>query len=273
MNRCEPDRGHSLADGRILQRVSDGVATVTINNPEKHNAMSLDMWHALGEAVDISVANQTVRVILLTGAGRKAFISGADIGEFETQRYDARSTERYASRGDATLSALERCRKPTIACIEGFCLGGGLLVAMLADIRIAAEGSQYGIPAARLGVAYGYLGLERLVSLVGPSRARLMMYTGDRIDAAEALRIGLVDEVVPCADLHSRIHDLAKTIIGNAPLSIAASKITIEQILRDPSDRDIQAIDAINARCADSDDFREGRRAFAEKRKPVFHGR
>jgi len=143
---------------------------------------------------------------------------------------------------------------------------------MLADIRIAAEGSQFGIPAARLGVAYGYLGLKRLVSLVGPSRARLMMYTGMRIDAAEALRIGLVDQVVPHADLRTHTRQLAQTILDNAPLSIAASKITIEQILRDPADRNMQAIDAINAQSADSEDFCEGRRAFVERRKPIFRG-
>jgi enoyl-CoA hydratase len=272
MNRHETRQGRSLADGKILQHASGGLAVVTVNNPEKHNAMSLDMWRALGEAVDIATADETVRVILLTGAGGKAFISGADIDEFETQRDDARSTEQYASRGSATLSALRRCRIPTIACIDGFCLGGGLLVAMLADIRIAAEGSQYGIPAARLGVAYGYPGLELLVSLVGPSRARLITYTGERIDAAEALRIGLVDRVVPRTDLQFRTRELAQTIIDNAPLSIAASKITIEQIMRNPGDRDTLAIDRINARCADSEDFREGRRAFAERRKPVFHG-
>lgn len=273
MNLNETRDAKPFADGKILRRFIDGIAVVTINNPEKHNAMSLDMWHALGEAVDGAAADEAVRVVLLTGAGGKAFISGADISEFETHRHDASSTRQYARGGGAMLAALEQCKKPTVACIEGFCLGGGLLVAMLADIRIAAEGSQFGIPAAKLGVAYGYTGLERLVSLVGPSRARLLMYTGMRIEAEEALRIGLVDQVVPRADLWTHARQLAETIAGNAPLSIVASKITIEQVLRDPVDRDLGLVDAIDAKCTNSEDFREGRRAFAEKRKPVFQGR
>jgi len=146
-------------------------------------------------------------------------------------------------------------------------------VAMLADIRIAAADSQFGIPAARLGIAYGYDGLKHLVSLVGPSWARLLMYTGMRIDSAEAGRIGLVDRVVPDAELWNATLDIARTISGNAPLAIQAAKITIAQILKDPCDRDMKAIKQIGVACMDSEDFREGRRAFMAKRKPQFQGR
>jgi enoyl-CoA hydratase/carnithine racemase len=146
-------------------------------------------------------------------------------------------------------------------------------VAMLADIRIAADHSQFGIPAAKLGIAYGYDGLKHLVSLVGPSWARLLMYTGMRIDSAEALRIGLVDRVVPDAELWSTTTEIAHTISGNAPLAIQAAKITIAQVLKDPDRRDMDAIKAIGNACMDSEDFREGRRAFMEKRKPQFKGR
>src|SRR6202035_2755075 len=163
--------------------------------------------------------------------------------------------------------------KPVIASIRGFCLGGGMQVAMMADIRIVSDNSQFGIPAAKLGIAYGYDGLKNLVSLVGPSWARLLMYTGMRIDAAEAQRIGLVDRVVPDAELWDATMAIARTISGNAPLAIQAAKITIAQVLQDPGERDMDAIKQAGIACMDSEDFREGRRAFMEKRKPEFRGR
>jgi enoyl-CoA hydratase len=261
-----------LADGKILCSTLDGVGTVTFNNPAKRNAMSLDMWVALGEAVNGLAADPQVRVIILAGAGGKAFISGADIGQFEELRHNAEAAEQYALRSIAARKALDDCLKPTIACIDGFCLGGGLLVAMLADIRVAAETSRFGIPAAKLGVAYGYHGLERLVTLVGPSRARLLMFTGMQIGAAEAFKIGLVDQVVGASDLWRHTMQLAQTIADNAPLAVTAAKVTIAQILKDAACRDIEAVKAVEMLCANSDDFREGHRAFMEKRRPVFHG-
>jgi enoyl-CoA hydratase len=273
LNQPSVQRSLSFADGRILKDTREGVGTITFNNPAKHNAMSLEMWEALGDAIDALVADADVRVIILAGAGGKAFISGADISQFEELRHDAGATEKYALRSIAARKALEDCPKPTIAGINGFCIGGGLLVAMLADIRVAAEGSQFGIPAAKLGVAYGYQGLERLVSLVGPSRARLLMYTGMRIDADDAHKIGLVDQVVDPTDLWAHTMALARTIAENAPLAVAAAGITIAQILKDAGCRDMEAVKRIEARCSDSEDFREGRRAFMEKRRPVFRGR
>lgn len=261
-----------LADGKILCSTLDGVGTVTFNNPAKRNAMSLDMWVALGEAVNGLAADPQVRVIILAGAGGKAFISGADIGQFEELRHNAEAAEQYALRSAAARKALDDCPKPTIACIDGFCLGGGLLVAMLADIRVASDTSRFGIPAAKLGVAYGYHGLERLVTLVGPSRASLLMFTGMQIGAAEASKIGLVDQIVGASDLWRHTMQLAQTIADNAPLAVTAAKVTIAQILKDAACRDIEAVKAVEMQCANSDDFREGRRAFMEKRRPVFHG-
>ena len=211
--------------------------------------------------------------MILVGAGDKAFVSGADISQFEQNRHNAEASEEYSRRSAAQRALLADYPKPTIACIRGFCLGGGMQVAMLADIRIAAEDSQFGIPAARLGIAYGYDGLRHLVSLVGPSWARLLMYTGMRIDSAEALRVGLVDRVIPNAELWNATLDIARTIAGNAPLAIQAARITIAQVLKDPGDRDMHAIKEIATACMDSEDFREGRRAFMEKRKPQFRGR
>ena len=168
--------------------------------------MSLEMWEGLGHALIELRDNPDVRVVILVGAGDKAFVSGADISQFEKTRHNAAASEEYSKRSEAQRALLANYPKPTIACIRGFCLGGGMQVAMLADIRIASDNSQFGIPAAKLGIAYGYDGLKHLVSLVGPSWARLIMYTGMRIDSAEALRIGLVDRVLPDARIVGRDH-------------------------------------------------------------------
>jgi enoyl-CoA hydratase len=263
----------SYADGKILQKIDDGVGIITFNNPEKRNAMSLDMWEGVGSALIELRDDPNVRVVILTGAGDKAFVSGADISQFEKNRHNAEASEEYSRKSAAQRALLADYPKPIIASIRGFCLGGGMQVAMCADIRIASDNSQYGIPAARLGIAYGYDGLKNLVSLVGPSWARLIMYTGMRIDSAEALRIGLVDRVVPDAELWDATMEIARTISGNAPLAIKAAKITIAQVLKDPNERDMDAIKAISTACMDSEDFREGRTAFMEKRKPKFKGR
>src|SRR3954466_6415088 len=245
----------SFADGKILQRVDGGIGIVTFNNPEKRNAMSLDMWEGLGQALIELRDDPDVRVVILTGAGDKAFVSGADISQFEKTRHNAEASEEYSKRSAAQRALLAEYPKPTIACIRGFCLGGGMQVAMLADIRFAAENSQFGIPAAKLGIAYGYEGLRNLVSLVGPSWARLIMYTGMRIDSAEALRIGLVDRVLPDAGLWEATMEIARSIARNAPLAIKAAKITIAQVLRDPPHRDMDAIKAIGTLSVVSEAF------------------
>ena len=263
----------SYADGKILKSVADGVGVITFNNPQKRNAMSLDMWEGLGHALTELRDDPGVRVAIMVGAGDKAFVSGADISQFEKTRHNAQASEEYSKKSEAQRALLANYPKPIIACIRGFCLGGGMQVAMLADMRIAAEDSQFGIPAAKLGIAYGYDGLKHLVSLVGPSWARLIMYTGMKIDSAEAVRIGLVDRVVPDADLWETTMEIARTISGNAPLAIQAAKITIAQVLKDPDKRDMDAIKAIGTACMDSADFKEGRQAFMEKRKPQFRGR
>lgn len=263
----------SLAGGKILQTSANGVGIITFNNPEKRNAISLEMWEGLGHSLTNLRDDPAIRVVILRGAGDKAFVSGADISQFETERHNAAASEDYARRSAAQRALLASYPKPTIASINGFCLGGGLQIAMSADIRIAAANSQFGIPAARLGIAYGYDGLRNLVSLVGPSQARLLMYTGMRIEAAEAARIGLIDRIVADTDLQSATAEIAQTIAENAPLAVQAAKITIAEVLKDPSARDMEAVRRIGAACMDSEDFREGRRAFMEKRKPRFVGK
>src|SRR4051794_19896800 len=261
------------ADGKILKHTASGVGVITFNNPDKRNAMSLEMWEGFGEALTALRDDAAVRVVILRGAGGKAFVSGADISQFEKTRHNAAASEQYAKRSAAQRALLADYPKPTIACIDGFCLGGGMQVAMLADIRLASQGSQFGIPAAKLGIAYGYDGLKHLVSLVGPSWARLLLYTGMRIDAGEALRIGLVERVLPDGELWDAALEIARIISTNAPLAIRAAKLTIAQVLKDEGHRDMEAIRQIGIACMDSEDFREGRTAFMDKRKPRFKGR
>jgi enoyl-CoA hydratase len=261
------------AGGKMLAAKEDGIGLITFNQPEKRNAMSVEMWQGLAEILDEFVDDSSIRVVILTGAGTKAFVSGADISQFEKHRANADAQLEYDRMTSVGREKLKAFRKPTIARIRGYCLGGGLAIAMQADLRVAAADSQFGIPASRLSIAYGFDGLRSLVSLVGPAHARMILYTARRIDAAEAERIGLINKMVPDEDLNDAVLDIARTIADNAPLSIAASKFTINEVLKDPSDRDMGEIARLAKVCFDSEDYKEGRRAFAEKRAPVFNGR
>jgi enoyl-CoA hydratase/carnithine racemase len=263
----------AYADGKMLASVDDGVGLMIFNQPAKRNAMSVDMWAGLGEILDEFREDSAVRVLIMTGAGHKAFVSGADISQFEKQRANADAQmeyDRLTSAGRAKLAAFE---KPVIARIRGFCLGGGLGIAMQADLRIAAVDSEFGIPAAKLGIAYGFDMVRKLVDLVGPAHARMILYTGQRFDSAEAQRIGLINRMVPDTELSDVVIDLARTIADNAPLSVAASKVSVSNAMKDAADRDMEAMQRMTAACFDSADYREGRTAFMEKRSPRFQGR
>ena len=255
----------NFADGKVLLDTDSGVALVTFNNPEKRNAMTLAMWDGLVAALDAVAADRAVRAVVLTGAGAKAFVSGADISQFDRERADAAAQLEYDRRTSAARARLGACPLPVIARIRGFCLGGGLALALQADLRIAAEDSEFGIPAARLGLAYGKELVRQLVAVVGPAHARMLLYTGNRIGAREAERIGLVNQVVADADLSDTVLDLARTIADNAPLSVRAAKLAV-------AGDDPVAIDAAITACFDSADYREGRQAFAGKRAPRFRG-
>lgn len=261
------------ADGKMLAETEDGVGLITFNQPEKRNAMSVGMWHGLTDILGEFEADPSVRVVILTGAGTKAFVSGADISQFAANRADASAQLEYDKLTSAGRAKLAAFPKPVIARIRGYCLGGGLGIAMQADLRIAAEDSQFGIPAARLGIAYGWDMVSRLVSLVGQAHARTLLYTGERLDSAEAGRIGLVNRVVPDADLNETVLSLARSIADNAPLSVAAAKIAVNQTVRPESERDLAAVHAAVAACFDSADYTEGRTAFMDKRRPKFTGR
>ena len=261
------------AGGKILAQREEGFGRIVFNQPEKRNAMSVEMWDGMGAALDAFADDDGVRCVVLQGAGDKAFVSGADISQFEQRRSDANAQKEYDRLTSGGRAKLAGFRKPVIAQIRGFCMGGGLGIAMSADIRIASEDSQFGIPAAKLGIAYGFDMVRNLVALVGPAHAHMILMTGERFDAREAERIGLVNKVVPVDQLEATVAKLAATMAGNAPLSLIANKLTVRTVLRDPEDRDMEAVRAAYTACFDSADYREGRRAFMEKRKPVFTGR
>jgi enoyl-CoA hydratase/carnithine racemase len=261
------------AEGKMLSAVDDGVGLIIFNQPAKRNAMSVDMWEGLGAILDEFQEDSSVRVVILTGAGHKAFVSGADISQFEKQRSNADAQVEYDKLTSAGRAKLAEFPKPTIARIRGFCLGGGLGIALQADLRIAAEDSEFGIPAAKLGIAYGFDMVRKLVDLVGPAHARMILYTGTRFDAVEAERIGLINRVVPDVDLSDVVIDIARTVADNAPLSVAASKVSVANAVKDPGDRDMEQMKRMSAACFDSADYREGRTAFMEKRSPKFQGR
>jgi enoyl-CoA hydratase len=261
------------AGGKMLAVKDEGVGLITFNQPEKRNAMSLEMWTGFGEMLDEFREDDGVRVVILTGAGNKAFVSGADISQFEKNRSDANAQKEYdrlAGVGRAKYAAFP---KPIIARIRGFCLGGGLAIAMQADMRIAAVDSQFGIPAAKLSIAYAPDSVKKLIDLVGPAHARMILYTARRIDAAEAERIGLINKMVEDEALNEYVLDLARTIADNAPLSVAASKLTINEMLKDESKRDVAAMQRMMEVCFNSADYKEGRTAFMEKRAPRWVGR
>lgn len=258
---------------RLLVAVEDGVATVTFNNPAKHNPLSADVRQALPPLLRDLQASQEVRVVVLTGAGGKAFVSGADISEFAEQRTSPEARARFDRLMADTGRAWASLQKPVIAMIRGFCLGGGLLTAMQADIRVASDGSRFGIPAARLGLGYEFAGVEALLQLVGPAWTAEMLYTARQLDATEALRIGLVNHVVSGDALEDEVYGMAHAIAANAPLTVAACKVSIQQARRAAGQRDLDQAARMVEACFASDDYREGQRAFIEKRPPRFSGR
>jgi enoyl-CoA hydratase len=262
-----------LDTDKMIAEKDGAVGWVTFNNPERRNAMSLEMWSALATILDAYEADDEIRVIVMKGAGDKAFVSGADISQFEKERANADAAERYNQISNAGRQRLSNLEKPLIAMIRGFALGGGLAVAMAADLRIASSDSQFGIPAARLGIAYGADGLNRLYQLVGPSAALDILFSARRLPAEEALRIGLINRIVPAAELEATVRDYAANLAINAPLSMRASKLTIRELGKPPAERDQELLKKLMQQCFDSADYTEGRKAFMEKRKPVFTGR
>jgi enoyl-CoA hydratase/carnithine racemase len=262
----------ALNTEKMIAYKEDGVGWLTFNNPDRLNAVSMDMWQGVSDAMADFAADNDVRVAVLAGAGEKSFVSGADISEFAKNRDSAAAEENYRAVSASAHQAMASFEKPLLAMIKGYCIGGGVAVSLAADIRIAAEDSVFSVPAARLGLGYAFPGLNTLVGLVGPAMAKEIFFTARKFTAEEALAMGLINRVVARDELENTVRNYAGMIAENAPLTIRAAKATVAEVLKDPDKRDLAALDVKVKACFDSADFKEGRTAFMEKRKPNFIG-
>lgn len=253
--------------------VAGGVATVVFSNPPRMNAMTFDMWTSVPRTFAELDANPDVRVIVCKGDGEKAFISGADISQFEKLRGTVEAQFEYNKAVEAAYQAPLKAAKPVLASIRGICIGGGLGFAAACDLRICAEDAVFRMPAARLGLGYSPAGVRRFVNVLGAANTMEIFFTAKKFDAREALRMGFVSRVVPVAELEKATAEICALIAENAPLTVAAAKFAAQQALKDPADRDLaKAIKMVEA-CFASEDHKEGRKAFMEKRTPKFVGK
>jgi enoyl-CoA hydratase/carnithine racemase len=262
-----------LGTDKLIGRKDGAIGWMIFNNPERRNAVSTEMWQAIPGVLKAFEADPGIRVVVYTGAGDKAFVSGADISQFEDVRANREANEVYSARSATANRSMTRIAKPSIAMIKGYCIGGGLAVALTCDLRICSDDSRFAIPAARLGLGYGYDGLKTLTDVVGPAFAKEILFTARQFSADEALRIGLVNKVVPAGELEQTVRDYAATIGRNAPLTVRAAKMAVREALKDPDRRQLDEVSKAVDACFESADYAEGRKAFMEKRDPVFQGR
>jgi enoyl-CoA hydratase/carnithine racemase len=259
------ERVESWLDGATLH--------IRFNNPARHNALSVDMWEAVPQLLAPAESDERVRLVVFSGAGEKAFVSGADISQFEDMRAAREAVTRYEAMAEAALTGIAAFSKPTLACIRGWCIGGGVNVAIACDLRIASTDSVFSIPAARLGLGYRYSAMKNLVDLVGPGVAKDLFFTARRIDAAEAKAIGLVSRVCETGQLEELLAEYTGAIAVNAPLTIRTAKAITDEILKPSPEVDMERCRQMIRACFDSADYAEGRKAFMDKRKPVFTGK
>lgn len=262
-----------MSADKMIMRKDGPIGHMIFNNPEKHNAVSLEMWDAAEAILDDLQHDNYVRVVVLSGAGGKAFVSGADISKFETERGSEEAIRIYNDRIKSVYGRIEAFPKPTIAMIDGYCLGGGLNLAAVCDLRFCSAKSKFGMPAARLALGYPFSAIKRLMAIVGPGAAKDLMFSARRIDADEAFRIGLVQQVHADGDLEPAVSKYASNIAVNAPLTVRAMKLIALEVGKDPAERNMELCERLVADCFASEDYKEGRRAFMEKREPAFMGR
>ncbi len=253
------------ADGSTLH--------IRFNNPERHNALSVDMWEAVPVLLALAEADERVRLVVFSGAGEKAFVSGADISQFEDMRAAREAVARYELMAEQALMGIYNFSKPTLACIRGYCIGGGVNVAMSCDLRIAASDAVFSIPAARLGLGYRYSAMKNLVDLVGPGVAKDLFFTARRIGAPEAKDVGLITRVAAPEQLDALLKEYTEALAANAPLTVRAGKAIVAEILKPSPEIDFDKCKQLILGCFQSEDYAEGRKAFMEKRKPVFRGK
>lgn len=258
---------------RMIADKEGAIGWITFNNPARHNAVSIAMWESLYDIVTDYEKDDAIRVIVVKGAGDKAFVSGADISEFAEKRSSPETTRAYNEISQRASKALKQAAKPTIAMIRGYCVGGGVSTALSCDIRIAAEGSSFAVPAAKLGLGYEYDGVRKLMDVVGPSFAKEIFFTARQFNGQEALTMGLINRLVPVERLEPYVREYAQMIAANAPLTVGSIKTIVAEALKDESRRNRALCDEVVDRCFNSEDYKEGRQAFMEKRKPQFAGR
>lgn len=267
------DMSYVTATERVKTWLDGPVLHIRFNNPEKHNALSVDMWEAVPPLLERAERDDNVRMAVFSGEGTKAFISGADISQFEDMRAAQEAVKRYEAMAEAALQGIYEFGKPTVACIRGYCIGGGVNVAISCDIRVASSDSVFSIPATRLGLGYRFSAMQNLTDLVGPGYAKDIFFTARRLDAAEALRIGLINRVAEPDGLDALLAEYTKAITTGAPLTIKAGKRIIREVLKPDADIDMDLCRKLILDCFESEDYAEGRTAFMEKRKPVFKGK
>jgi enoyl-CoA hydratase/carnithine racemase len=259
-------------DARIDCRIDGHIARLSINRPRRRNAVTYAMWMKFGEVLEKTIEDADVRVIVLSGEGELAFSAGNDISEFGQWRQDPDKLADYDARSGRVYRLFQQCDKPTIALIRGVCVGGGLELALLCDLRVAADNARLGITPAKLGLGYKLDDIQLVVDAIGANRAKLLLFTGRLFNAAESMKLGLVNQVVPLAKVQATVDALAEEIAGNAPLTIREVKVAIGEAVKPEDARDRSKVQALVDACHASEDFQEGQKAFREKRKPRFKG-
>ena len=268
-----PDIAYQSPTERVQSWLEGSTLHIRFNNPARHNALSVDMWQTVPALLALAESDDCVRLVVFSGAGEKAFVSGADISQFEDMRAAREAVTRYEQLAETALMCIQRFGKPTLACIRGFCIGGGVNVAISCDIRIASTDSVFSIPAARLGLGYRFSAMKNLVDLVGPGAAKDLFFTARKVDAVDAKTMGLVTRICEADQLPALLAEYTEAMAANAPLTIRAGKAIMAEVLKPSTDLDMDLCQQLIRGCFDSADYAEGRKSFMEKRKPVFTGK